>query len=122
MSYAKARAIQEIDAGICPEDSVSTELQDCEVIACQTWARKLGQQRQSVLQFVRSFHPIGRVMAEGFDHSRSKDQSTKLTDLLAERQCRHVIESSTKSNAAVDMGSFMAGILGVAGLLGSISI
>jgi len=115
-------ALEEIKAGLCPEELVATEPNDCGVISCQFWARRLAEQRQSALEFVRSFHPVGRVMAEGFDSSRQRDQTTKLNELLAQKQCEHVIESSTRSNAAVDVGCLLAGILGVAGLVGSVNI
>ena len=120
---SKHVALQEIKDGVCPEEVVvSTDRKDCDVMSCQLWARRLSEQRQSALEFVRSFHPIGSVIAEGFDSSRNKDQTTKLNELLAQKQCDHVIDSSTRSNTAVDMGCLVAGILGVAGLVGSINI
>lgn len=122
MSADQTRAFREIQAGICPEDIVAVDIQDCGVITCQFWARKLGTKRQEVLEFVRSYHPVGRVLAEGFDSARSKDQTTKLNQLLAEKQCQYVIEGSTRSNSAVDAGCFIAGIIGIAGVVASLNI
>ena len=122
MRADQSRALEEVKAGICPDGIVAIDFQDCEVVTCQYWARILGTQRQEVLELVRSYHPIGRVMAEGFDSARSKDQTVKLNQLLAEKQCQYVIEGSTRSNAAVDAGCFIAGIIGIAGLVASLNI
>jgi len=116
------RALAEVRAGVCPADVVAVESRDCEAVTCQFWARRLAEQRQGVIEFVRGFHPVGKILAEGFDSSRNQDQFSKLNELLAKKQCDHVINSSARSNAAVDLGCFLAGILGVAGLVGSINI
>ena len=123
----KEVALKDIKDGVCPGDqeqpleALAID-RNCTQISCTHWANTLSEARQSALRFVRDVHPVGGWMAGQFDLNRGTDQNVKLQKMLAEKQCNYVIESSVRSNSRADMGSFIALLLGIAGLVAAHAI
>ena len=120
VSSMREIALDHMSSGTCPDESlpvVDANETNCSVAACQSWALKLAQERQAALHFVRNSHPVGGWLAAQFDNARGQSQDGKLERLLAQKQCTHLIDSSIRSNKRADMGSTLAFLLGLAGIV-----
>ena len=89
---------------------------DCRLAVCNEKALELAQARQAGVEFVRTWHPVGRVMAEFFDAHRGMDQIEKIERLVQNKSCDEIIKSASKSNWRADLGSFGAAVAGCLGI------
>merc|ERR1719235_1990356 len=81
-------------------------------------ARRLAEERTSVLEFVRSAHPTGALAAQLLDMSRGVEQGTaRIDDLFTKKSCVDVLKSVDKSNMYVNYFSFAIFMLTLIGIL-----
>jgi hypothetical protein len=79
---------------------------NCTLGACEQNAYLLSEKRQSILQTVRSLHPVAEYISKLVDHSRGMNQGDKIAKLFSSRSCERIIASSDKTNVYIDTLAF----------------